>query len=169
VDVEAGDAVTRARTLIAAGALLVLGVVDVSIALKERVKRTGEVVLLELGPRDPRSLMQGDYMALDFPLSRGIAASWSATARPREGALGTAYIVVDQRRVAALASADAPGALPLRYRVRNGTAWIGTNAFFFEEGSARRYGAARYGEFRLDPSSGEGVLVGLRDAKLDPL
>jgi uncharacterized membrane-anchored protein len=161
--------VTRTRALIAAGALLVLGAVDASIALKERIRHAGEVVLIDLGPRDPRSLMQGDYMAFDFPLARRIAASWPSTARPREGALGTAYIVVDDRRVASLASAGTPGALPLRYRVRNGEAWIGTNAFFFEEGTAARYAPARYAEFRLDPSSGEGVLVDLRDAKLEPL
>jgi uncharacterized membrane-anchored protein len=169
MDVAEGDAVRRTRALIAAGALLVLGTVDVSIAMKERIKRNGEVVLVDLGPRDPRSLMQGDYMALNFPLSQRISAAWSATAAPREGELRTAYIVVDERRVASLASAGAPGALPLRYRVRNGQAWIGTDAFFFEEGSARRYAPARYGEFRLDPSTGEGVLVGLRDAKLRPL
>jgi hypothetical protein len=31
------------------------------------------------------------------------------------------------------------------------------------------YEGARYGEFRVDPSSGEAVLVGLRDAELNPL
>jgi uncharacterized membrane-anchored protein len=146
-----------------------LGLVNWTIAARERHLRDGRTVFLEIAPVDPRSLMQGDYMALNFPLSQRISAAWSATAAPREGELRTAYIVVDERRVASLASAGAPGALPLRYRVRNGQAWIGTDAFFFEEGSARRYAPARYGEFRLDPSTGEGVLVGLRDAKLDPL
>lgn len=161
---------TRARALILAGAVLVLGAVDLSIAMKERIKREGEVVLIELGPRDPRSLMQGDYMALDFPLARRIAESWAgAGAKPREGESGTAYIVVDPQRVASWAAAGTPGALPLRYRVRNGEAWIGTNAFFFEEGAQGRYAPARYGEFRLDRASGEAVLVGLRNAKLGPL
>jgi uncharacterized membrane-anchored protein len=76
---------------------------------------------------------------------------------------------LDAQRIAHLASPGTRPALALRYRVRNGVAWVGTNAFFFEEGSDRRYAGARYGEFRVDPSSGEAVLVGLRDANLRPL
>ncbi|XOT97907.1 GDYXXLXY domain-containing protein, partial [Alcaligenes pakistanensis] len=30
----------------------------------------GQTVLLELAPVDPRSLMQGDYMSLNFALSQ---------------------------------------------------------------------------------------------------
>ncbi len=37
--------------------------------------------------------------------------------------------------------------------------WLGTNAFFFEEGTDSRYSSARYGEFRLDPVSGERCLL----------
>ena len=160
----------RARAFIAAGAVLVLGAVNFSIAEKEAIKRNGAVVLIEIGPRDPRSLMQGDYMALNFPLARRIAATWrSGAGAPREGGHGIAYVTLDQQRVATLAAPGAAGSLPLRYRVRGGQAWIGTNAFFFEEGSAARYSSARYGEFRLDAASGEAVLVGLRDAKLEAL
>jgi uncharacterized membrane-anchored protein len=54
----------------------------------------------------------------------------------------------------------------LRYRIRKNQVWIGTNAFFFEEGRAALYANARYGEFRLDRASGEAVLVGLRDKDL---
>ena len=51
----------------------------------------------------------------------------------------------------------------MRYRVRNSAVWLGTNAFFFEEAQAEPYRQARYGEFRLDPQSGDAVLVELRD------
>jgi uncharacterized membrane-anchored protein len=43
-----------------------------------------------------------------------------------------------------------------------------TNAFFFQEGTARRYEAARYGEFRVAPD-GELLLTGLRDKDLQAL
>jgi uncharacterized membrane-anchored protein len=59
--------------------------------------------------------------------------------------------------------------LRLRYRIRANRVWLGTNAFFFEEGSAARFNGARYGEFRVDRASGEAVLVGLRDAALKRL
>jgi len=64
---------------------------------------------------------------------------------------------------------DDPVPLRFRFRLRGGRAWLGTNAFFFQEGDANRYRDARYGEFRLDRDSGEAVLVGLRDAKLGAL
>jgi uncharacterized membrane-anchored protein len=160
--------VTTTRLLIAIGTVLVLGAVNYSILGKERIKSGGELVFIELGPRDPRSLMQGDYMALRFPLAQRIAASWADP--PREGEVRTASITLNEQRVAALAAAGAAGpTLPIRYRVRNHEVWLGTNAFFFEEGSEKRFAPARYGEFRLDPASGEAVLVGLRDAKLNPL
>jgi len=67
-------------------------------------------------------------------------------------------------------SADESGPrLALRYRIRGGNVWLGTNAFFFEEGTADRYRDARFGEFRVDRASGEAILVGLRNDALDPL
>ncbi|MGZ5049325.1 MAG: GDYXXLXY domain-containing protein, partial [Usitatibacter sp.] len=78
-------------------------------------------------------------------------------------------VALDDRRIASLAKPGAPSSLKVRYRIRKGAVWLGTNAFFFEEGTDARYASARYGEFRVDPKSGEAVLVGLRDSKLAPL
>lgn len=152
------------KTLIALGALLVLGAVDFAIAGKERIKRDGELVYLRLAPVDPRSLLQGDYLALRFEL----ASQLSREHRP-EGATGLADVVLDARRVASLATAGSAGQLKLRYRIRDGGVWLGTNAFFFQEGDWQRFFGASYGEFRVDRGSGEAVLVGLRNEKLAPL
>jgi uncharacterized membrane-anchored protein len=149
------------RLLIAAGAVLVLGAVNVSIAGKEGIKRDGEVVFLELAPVDPRSLMQGDYMALRFALARQIEP-----ADMREGEVRHVNVTLDARRVAQLSAGTESAAIKLRYRLRNNQIWLGTNAFFFEEGSAARFEPARFGEFRVDRASGEAVLVGLRGADL---
>ncbi len=159
---------TRSRLLLALGALLVLGAVNYSIVAKESIKANGETIYLDLAPLDPRSLVQGDYMALRFRLAQEIERSFARGVKPLEGEKRLAPIKLDERRVASLAEA---GGVPLqvRYRIRNGAVWLGTNAFFFEEGAQARYAKARYGEFRLDAASGEAVLVGLRDAKLAPL
>ena len=168
------------RGLIALGALLVLGAVNVSIVGKERIERDGDVVYLALAPVDPRSLMQGDYMALRFALADELARELErgdekAGTPRREGETRFARIALDAQRVARLASIetrDAPGTpapMRLRYRIRNGQVWLGTNAFFFEEGTAERFTSARYGEFRVDRASGEAVLVGLRDQALQAL
>ena len=162
---------SAARLLLALGAALVLGIVNFSILGKESIKRNGETIFVDLAPRDPRSLVQGDYMALRFRLAQDIEAAQRASAAglPREGERRLADIAIDERRIASLAKADAQAPLRIRYRMRKDAVWLGTNAFFFEEGSEKRFAAARYGEFRLDRESGEAVLVGLRDAQLNPL
>lgn len=161
---------TWIRALIALGALLVLGAVNFAIVGKERIRRDGEPVYLALAPVDPRSLLQGDYMALRFALVQELERSDDPPGSTRrEGETRFAAVALDARRVAALAAPSAPATLRLRYRIRGGHVWLGTNAFFFEEGSADRFAAARYGEFRVDRSSGEAVLVGLRDAQLNAL
>ena len=153
------------RLLIVLGALVVLGLVNHSIYGKERIIRSGETIYLELAPVDPRSLMQGDYMALRFRLVDSIELGRSDGAM--SSASGTVPIELDGRRVATLgAGADS---LHLRYRIRGGAVWLGTNAYFFEEGTADRYSAARFGEFKLDRDSGEAVLVGLCDGELRKL
>jgi uncharacterized membrane-anchored protein len=103
--------------------------------------------------------MQGDYMALRFKLAEQIV----------RGAGDSAPLLVGQNDVATLDPANGKDSLRIRYRWRGGFVWLGTNAYFFEEGTARRYEAARYGEFRIDRQSGEAVLVGLRDADFKPL
>ena len=154
------------RSLILAGALLVAGAVNHAILGKERIRRDGTVAYLELAPVDPRSLVQGDYMALRFALATQLDG---ADLKSHEGETRFADVSVDANRVARLATPDAPARLRLRYRIRNGQVWLGTNAFFFEEGSAARFEAARYGEFRVDRATGEAVLVGLRGRALEAL
>jgi uncharacterized membrane-anchored protein len=159
---------TVRRLAIAAAIVLVLAVVDRQILAKERIRREGTVVLLELRPLDPRSLMQGDYMALRFALSDELARRAEARALG-EGAVAYASLRLEPSGVATLAPEATEEPLRLRYRIRGGRPWLGTNAFFFQEGEAARFAPARYGEFRLDPASGEAVLVGLRDAARQPL
>jgi uncharacterized membrane-anchored protein len=148
------------RIVVIAATLIVLVAVNGSILAKERIRSTGERIFLELAPVDPRSLMQGDYMALRFTIASQIGEQGHDS--------GRANVNVDERGVATL-SLDGRGSLKLRYRLRGSQVWLGTNAYFFEEGSAARYDKARFGEFRVDRDSGEAVLVGLRDAALAPL
>jgi uncharacterized membrane-anchored protein len=154
------------RAVIVIGALLVLASVNWSIYGKEQIIRTGEPIYLELAPVDPRSLMQGDYMALRFQLSAALANGvWNSPATTAQ----FAPVVLDDRRVATLAKPGGRSDLLIRYRMRDGAVWLGTNAYFFEEGTAYRFEEARYGEFRVDRASGEAVLVALRDEQMRAL
>lgn len=145
------------RVAIAIAFALVLVAVNHSIVAKERIKSNGERIFLALAPVDPRSLMQGDYMALRFEIAQQIPTDASGSAGLLVQANGVATLNPDQQ---------APG-LRIRYRIRNGEVWLGTNAYFFEEGTAQRYENARYGVFRVDRGSGEAVLVGLADENID--
>jgi len=160
----------RSRGLVLLGAVLVFGLINWGIWSKERLRTAGQVVYLELAPIDPRSLVQGDYMALNFLVARQIAARVS----PRDSATHVAILQLDERRIAHFGRLDSgsplnqplnPGEVRFRFRYRNGSVWLGTNAFFFQEGQSERYRRARYGEFRLNPD-GDAMLVNLRDGEL---
>lgn len=158
----------RSWTLLAA--VLVLGALNWAWAGKAWIIREGREVLIPLAPIDPRSLMQGDYMALRFALSDEIESvrlqgpAPSDPDGPRyEGGFGRAPVRLDTRGVVALDWNNPSPELSLRYRLRHGRIWLGTNAFFFEEGEAERYNPARFGVFRVHPRSGEAVLVALAD------
>lgn len=138
------------------------------IVQKEALLATGKTVLLELAPQDPRSLMQGDYMVLDYAISR--AQGWNKD-WPRDGRL---VLRLDEHGVGQFVRFQHPGTplapdeLLVRYRVRDGRVRLGAEAFFFQEGHAQRYDAARYGELRVAPN-GTSVLVGLRGRQREPL
>lgn len=160
------------RAFILAGLGLALALPGYTIVQKERLLARGEVVLLELAPIDPRSLIQGDYMRLEYALMRAIDAGGEALQIdwPRDGAV---VVTLDANRVATFVrrhddSLLQPGELLLRYRKRDGRVRVGSDAYFFEEGSARRFEGARYGELRV-AADGNGVLVGLRDSLARPL
>jgi len=54
------------RGLLAGAGMLALVVANAAIWEKEALISTGQVVFVELAPVDPRSLMQGDYMTLNY-------------------------------------------------------------------------------------------------------
>ena len=147
--------------------LLVLTTVNVQIVRKEHLQQHGETMLLRLAPRDPRSLIQGDYMQLRYDLPDWLRSD----ALPRDGKV---VVHLDEHQVANILrrhTLDEPlaeGESLLRYRRREGRVQLGAQAFFFQEGHAQYYANARYGELRVD-SDGDSVLVGLRDSEFNPL
>jgi uncharacterized membrane-anchored protein len=149
---------------------IVLTLANWSIVSKERVLTNGETMLLRLAPRDPRSLLQGDFMVLRYALSQEIMQrlddGFSAT--------GVAVVRLDENGVAELVRLDAgDGELAsderlLLYRKRGEQLRVAGDAFFFEEGRQDLYAGARYGELRVD-ATGDAVLVGLRDDEFNRL
>src|SRR5690606_22974697 len=65
-----------------AGLAVILAVVNLGIYQRDQILKHGESVILALAPVDPRSLMQGDYMALRFQVADEIRAALANPASP---------------------------------------------------------------------------------------
>lgn len=170
-------AAKRHKIIVAATLVLMLAVVNWAIWANERHLAEGEVVYLELAPVDPRSLMQGDYMALNFEIGNRIQQALYARRLDSDethAADGHVVVRLDAQRVAHFqrlgSGNEALGAdeRRLRYRLRNGRVRFATDAFFFQEGHAERYEPSRYGQFRVN-ERGEPLLVALHGAELELL
>lgn len=159
-----------------AGWVIALGTVVVVLAAiggivqKEQLIAHGRPLFVPLAPVDPRSLMQGDYMALNFLV-------WAE--RPGEApdpfALDAPRLVlrVDARGVVTARRPDDGSALHadellIRLVPRGGRWVLVTDAYYFPEGEGERWAQARFGEFRVD-AEGRALLVGLRGEDLAPL
>lgn len=150
------------------GLIVALGVPNYAIVQKERLLRNGTTMLVELAPVDPRSLIQGDYMRLNYAMVGGFEFRRDA---PRDGHLVVRLDTNGVARFVRLHDGDTPLAANehlLQFRRRGNRVRIATDAFFFQEGRANRYVRAWYGELRVDRSGGS-VLVGLRDSTLRQL
>ena len=168
------------REAIALVALVViLGIINWSIVGKERHLADGRIVYLELAPVDPRSLMQGDYMALHFALSDRVRQALNRSGQDTTGrrnpltADGYAVVGLDERGVGRfhrIYDGREPDRdeVMMRFRTRKGAVKFGTNAYFFQEGQGQYFQSARYGQFRLD-DKGELLLTGLYDKNLNKL
>ncbi|WP_323924780.1 GDYXXLXY domain-containing protein [Aeromonas veronii] len=162
--------VTRQLALLLSG-LAILAGINATVWRYERAMSSGEVVLLRLAPVDPRSLMQGDYMRLNYEIARELT-SRDARATQNKGS-DTLVIRLDAHQVASLVADGKPDRLASDERLlqvhQSERQWqIGPDAYFFEEGTAEQYEAARYGEFRLQ-ADGKTLLVGLRDEAYQPI
>ena len=142
--------------------LLFLGVFNHGVFKKEQLMDQGRLILMELAPVDPRSLIQGDYVRLEYALGRSMAAD-------SPSASGLAALEIDgmgvARSIRTIASLEELriGELPIKYskRSRRGIQ-IGAESYFFQEGKAEKYEKAKYGGIKLDPK-GNSLLIGLYD------
>ncbi len=144
-------------------AVIILGFVNIEIAGKERIVSEGTVMLLRIAPRDPRSLLQGDYMALRYSMAREVATAADA-AEISDGRIIVSLREKGEATFVGIYSGQAltAGQHLLQFRKRGDSVRLASDAFFFEEGQWQTYSGARFGEIRVD-DEGNAVLVGLRD------
>ncbi|MDR2503935.1 MAG: GDYXXLXY domain-containing protein [Deltaproteobacteria bacterium] len=159
---------SRLRFYIAVILLLFLTGYNLSILQKENLLHNGRRVILALAPADPRSLMQGDYMSLNFSMEDNIRAKLNKES-PRRGLAvlrlrteegfedeGVFVRMHDGRPLARdEALLEFKNQLDLRIKISSGS-------FFFEEGLDALYAGARYAELRVD-DAGRAMIKALLD------
>lgn len=146
------------KIVVAANLILVLAFFAFSVVQKETLISKGTEVLLRLAPVDPRSLMQGDYMALNYEVLDKIDYNSKS---------GYIVVKVDRNKVAKFVRRQNSkktnnGELVIFYKKHEGRLTIGADNYFFQEGSAKKFENAKYGLLKVD-SDGNSILVGLCD------
>jgi uncharacterized membrane-anchored protein len=140
--------------------ILLLVYFNYSAFQKEKILKEGKLILLELAPVDPRSLMQGDYMDLRYKVSE---TDYSDSI-PKRGycivkldSIGVAKRVRFQETLSSLPK----GYYAIEYtRSNNWRVNIGAESYFFQEGKSAKHGKAKYGGIKVD-GSGNSLLIGL--------
>ncbi|SHG50528.1 GDYXXLXY domain-containing protein [Chryseobacterium vrystaatense] len=145
--------------------IILLVYFNYSVSKKEELLKDGQLVLLQLAPVDPRSLMQGDYMNLRYAISNNTGTEHL----PKRGycvvrldSKGIAEKVRFQQETTPLNKDE----YLIKYTAPN--EWninIGAESFFFQEGQAKKYERAKYGGVRID-KDGNSLLVGLYNEQL---
>ena len=156
--------------------IALLGAVNYKVQQFEDVLATGKPVVLKIAPVDPRSLMQGDYMVLNYAILSELQQSqFSSESNESNETTGIdelspsgkkAYILVhlDKNHVATLCEAQSeiptdfkhctPNVyLPIRYR-----GWspeLPSQDYFFAEGKGEYYAQSEYAEYRFK----DGILL----------
>ncbi len=136
---------------------------------KEDTLKNGTVLRLKLAPIDPRSLMQGDYMRLNFALLGKVNKKLLETSKKVSKLI---LLLDDKNEGEFIRFMDEQNLknneifLNFTYTKngKNARSKISTTSYFFEEGSGKKYEKAKYGEFRV-AKNGEAILVHLLDDK----
>lgn len=125
----------------------------------EDILTNGESIILKTAPVDPRSLMQGDYMTLNYEILADIGEEWGKNLEEEK----TQYFIYallkrDSLGIATLCRLEtkAPttfdGCTPNIYLPVNVAMWwprLPSQDYFFAEGKGEYYAQAEYAEYRF--------------------
>jgi len=153
-----------------ATAVVALTLINLAIFRSEAQLRDGQAFYLQLAPVDPRSLLQGDYMALNYQVASELRSLWP------EQMPNTAWVRLrlDSQQIASEPELrgslppPSPGFVVLRVRKVGSRVTFATDGYYFEEGQGERYESARYGLFRSDGVD-KALLAELADENRQPL
>lgn len=187
-----------------------------SVQKMEHIIADGKTVLLSLAPVDPRALLMGDYMDLNYVVNGDIYKALRMAEKAREpsepdtappaGQADAAAPAAPPNEQADAATRPQSAATPdmpdqglavlrisnalvplaadfvrlydggplqadeflLAYKLRNRRVISVASAFYFEEGSAKGYEEARFGQFKV-ANDGKTLLMNLCDSQGQPI
>lgn len=151
--------------ILAISALLVLGLLNFAIYQKQTILKEGELILLKLEPLDPRSIMQGDYMAFRYALSQEISPKDAPTKKH-----GYIVIKADENQVGHFvrfyqegeALQDNEKLLKYKYNQPYQTYTFKPDSYLFQEGRQSDFQKAKYAVFHYQGVK-DYLLIGLTD------
>ena len=147
--------------------VLFIFIIIYSIFEKEETLKNGNILRLELAPVDPRSILQGDYMRLNFRIINIVNKELLKTTK----ILTKLVISLDKNNLGTFSNFFDKKELQndeilLNFTYEKSKTYakskISTTSYFFEEGSGEKYEKAKYGEFRVS-KNGEALLINLLD------
>lgn len=164
--------VSKVKPLVAlAVVLLILIPLNYKVQQFEDVLATGKPVVLKIAPVDPRSLMQGDYMALSYAILNDIRANLNesedgVTLAKEKKHPSKVYALIhqDEQGVATLCRVE--DSLPNDFKDCVANVYLPVNNFkwlpelpsqeyFLAEGKGQHYAQAEYAEYRFK----DGILL----------
>ena len=152
------------RLLIIAFGVLILGLLNWNVLTYEELRTGDNRIFFKLAPVDPRSLMQGDYMDLNYE----IATQAGKAVGEKTPEVGKLVLQVDEDSVATFDRFYDGGFLVKEKElnfpyVRSGfLVHLRPDSFFFQEGHGSYYQQAEYGVFSFN-EDGKFLLIGLAD------
>ncbi len=179
----------KLRTWFVIFTLAVLVIYNISIWNKEDILLTGRDLVLKLAPVDPRSLMQGDYMILNYEATSDIwdaipsapsdmadapAGGLAATKVHQSGDKGRAVFATTKAgksQFVRLYDSKVPLAdneILLTFRIQDRQVRFASHSWFFQEGHGDIYAKARYGLFKVAPD-GTALLHSVLDENYAPI
>ncbi len=159
---------------------LTLGMANYAINRNENILSNGQSLIFKLAPADPRSLLQGDYMELNYE-ELTVASTEGLTYTPsfwHQDETSYFLFMLDDKGIAHTCSISQsypsefanclPNVVMKVKRDYAGKHHFPSHQYFFAEGKATHFAQAEYGEFKVD-KDGNAVLKQLLDKNLTPL
>jgi len=159
--------------LLCLAAAYVFGSFCLMVEQKEALRRDGQTVYLALAPRDPRSLFQGDYMALSYEITNEMNHLQLGSSSSQVPTSGVLVISLDNQNIGHFVrihqeEALAPQEHLLKFHHQDWYVVIGAERYFIPEGSGSSFDKAVFGELKVAPD-GTPLLVALCDKDHQPI